>query len=292
MKRIQVTFNVATPDTSDLTTSTMREIAKSMLADCGYDSFTEDDEYGAFDAYINADLFDEQALLDLKKQLEEYEPAVTYSFSSQELPDKDYNEEWERQHQPVLVDGFCWVRAPFHPHRDDVKYEIVIEPKMSFGTAHHATTYLMLSLLEQEEVAGRTVLDMGSGTGVLAILAAKKGASYVEAIDVDEWAFRNASENFEHNGVNVNAILGDASALTADKHFDVILANINRNILLHDMSSYAKVLNTNGSMLLSGFYEHDVDILRDKAEQFGLRLVQQRTRDGWTALRFVKRLNN
>lgn len=292
MKRIQVTFNVATPDTSDLTTSTMREIAKSMLADCGYDSFTEDDEYGAFDAYINADLFDEQVLLDLKKQLEEYEPAVTYSFSSQELPDKDYNEEWERQHQPVLVDGFCWVRAPFHPHRDDVKYEIVIEPKMSFGTAHHATTYLMLSLLEQEEVAGRTVLDMGSGTGVLAILAAKKGASYVEAIDVDEWAFRNASENFEHNGVNVNAILGDASALTADKHFDVILANINRNILLHDMSSYAKVLNTNGSMLLSGFYEHDVDILRDKAEQFGLRLVQQRTRDGWTALRFVKRLNN
>ena len=292
MKRIQVTFNVATPDTSDLTTSTMREIAKSMLADCGYDSFTEDDEYGAFDAYINADLFDEQVLLDLKKQLEEYEPAVTYSFSFQELPDKDYNEEWERQHQPVLVDGFCWVRAPFHPHRDDVKYEIVIEPKMSFGTAHHATTYLMLSLLEQEEVAGRTVLDMGSGTGVLAILAAKKGASYVEAIDVDEWAFRNASENFEHNGVNVNAILGDASALTADKHFDVILANINRNILLHDMSSYAKVLNTNGSMLLSGFYEHDVDILRDKAEQFGLRLVQQRTRDGWTALRFLKLLNN
>ncbi len=132
------------------------------------------------------------------------------------------------------------------------------------------------------------VLDMGSGTGVLAILAAKKGAAYVEAIDVDEWAYRNAQENFERNGVSVNALLGDASLLTADKHFDLVLANINRNILLKDMESYATVLNPGGTLMLSGFYEHDVQSLQDKAETLGLRLVQQRSRNEWTALKLTK----
>ena len=129
---------------------------------------------------------------------------------------------------------------------------------------------------------------MGSGTGVLAILAAMKGASYVEAIDVDEWAFRNAKENFVRNGVQVTAILGDASTLTADKHFDIILANINRNILLHDMASYAGVLNSGGTLLLSGFYEHDVPALQAEGERLGLRLRRQKSRNDWTALKFTK----
>ena len=210
------------------------------------------------------------------------------------VPTEQFDMDWlksqieERQHQAVLVEGFCWVRAPFHPHRDDVKYEIEIEPKMSFGTAHHATTYLMLSLLEQEELDGRRVLDMGSGTGVLAILAAKKGASYVEAIDVDEWAFRNAQENFERNHVVVTPLLGDASLLSEDKHFDVILANINRNILMRDMHSYVSVLNPGGTLFLSGFYEHDVDSLLGVAEGLGLRPVLQKCRNEWTAIKLKK----
>lgn len=268
-------------------TNPFRDLLVYNLGDEGpYDSFEEKKD--GLKAYVPTDNFDEQFLRDTIDDLKSMEPDLHVEYTVTDLADKDYNEEWERQHQPVLVDGFCWVRAPFHPHRDDVKYEIVIEPKMSFGTAHHATTYLMLSLLEQQNVQGMRVLDMGSGTGVLAILAAKKGAAYVEAIDVDEWAYRNAQENFERNGVSVNALLGDASLLTADKHFDLVLANINRNILLKDMESYAAVLNPGGTLMLSGFYEHDVQSLQDKAETLGLRLVQQRSRNEWTALKLTK----
>lgn len=267
--------------------SPFRDLLVYNLGDEGpYDSF-EETPHG-LKAYVPTSTYDEEFLQHTIDELKFMDSELKVDFNVADLPDKDYNEEWERQHQPVLVDGFCWVRAPFHPHRDDVKYEIEIEPKMSFGTAHHATTYLMLSLLEQQPVEGRRVLDMGSGTGVLAILAAKKGAAYVEAVDVDEWAFRNAQENFERNGVQVNALLGDASSLTDDKHFDLILANINRNILLHDMGSYVSVLNPGGTLMLSGFYEHDVPALQDKAETLGLRLVQQRSRNEWTALRLVK----
>lgn len=267
-------------------TNPFRDLLVYSLGDEGpYDSF-EDTPKG-IKAYVPTGQFDGLFLQQTIDELKSMDPTLTVDYTVVELPDKDYNEEWERQHQPVLVEGFCWVRAPFHPHRDDVKYEIEIEPKMSFGTAHHATTYLMLSLLEQEVVDGRRVLDIGSGTGVLAILAAKKGASYVEAIDVDEWAYRNALENFQRNGVQVNALLGDASLLTADKHFDLILANINRNILLRDMGAYAAVLNPGGTLLLSGFYEHDVDALRDKAETLGLRLKQQKSRNEWTALKLT-----
>ena len=268
-------------------TNPFRDLLVYNLGDEGpYDSFEEKKD--GLKAYVPTDNFDEQFLRDTIDDLKSMEPDFRVEYTVADLADKDYNEEWERQHQPVLVDGFCWVRAPFHPHRDDVKYEIEIEPKMSFGTAHHATTYLMLSLLEQQNVQGMRVLDMGSGTGVLAILAAKKGAAYVEAIDVDEWAYRNAQENFERNGVSVNALLGDASLLTADKHFDLVLANINRNILLKDMESYAAVLNPGGTLMLSGFYEHDVQSLQDKAETLGLRLVQQRSRNEWTALKLTK----
>ncbi len=268
-------------------TNPFRDLLVYNLGDEGpYDSFEEKKD--GLKAYVPTDNFDEQFLRDTIDDLKSMDPDLRVEYTVTDLADKDYNEEWERQHQPVLVDGFCWVRAPFHPHRDDVKYEIEIEPKMSFGTAHHATTYLMLSLLEQQNVQGMRVLDMGSGTGVLAILAAKKGAAYVEAIDVDEWAYRNAQENFERNGVSVNALLGDASLLTADKHFDLVLANINRNILLKDMESYATVLNPGGTLMLSGFYEHDVQSLQDKAETLGLRLVQQRSRNEWTALKLTK----
>lgn len=250
-----------------------------------YDSFV--DTQDGIKAYVPTSEFQSEYLDSCIEELKNMDASLHCSYSVIEMPDKDYNEEWERQHQAVLVENFCWVRAPFHPRRDDVKYDIVIEPKMSFGTAHHATTYLMLSLLETENVENKRVLDMGSGTGVLAILAAKKGAAYVEAIDVDEWAFRNAKENFERNNVNITAMLGDASLLKGDKHFDIILANINRNILLRDMRAYAGVLNQGGTLLVSGFYEHDVDALQKCASELGLRFCEYKSRNDWAAIRFV-----
>lgn len=280
MKYSQVTITLSKTDP-------YRDMLIYSLGDEGpFDSFEE--TANGLKAFVPTSQYDETFLEQCLSELKSIDENLVCEWKSEELPDKDYNEEWERQHQPVLVDNFCWVRAPFHPHRDDVKYEIEIEPKMSFGTAHHATTYLMLWLLEHEDVANKRVLDMGSGTGVLAILASMKGTDHVDAIDVDEWAYRNAVENFERNHVNVNALLGDASLLTSDRHYDVILANINRNILLRDMGSYISVLNDGGTLLMSGFYEHDIEALTTKAATFGMVMTEKQIRDGWAAVKLIK----
>ncbi len=254
-----------------------------------YDSFVDIPD--GVKAYVPTDQYDEAFL---KNAVAEAGCTVTYEVKAME--DRNWNEEWERQHQPVLVESvadgrpFCWVRAPFHPHRDDVEYEIEIEPKMSFGTAHHATTYMMLSLLRDEPMAGKRVLDMGCGTAVLAILAAKRGAGYVEAVDVDEWAYRNAVENCERNGVaDIHCVMGDASCLTPDKHFDLVIANINRNILLRDMPSYVGVLNEGGAILFSGFYESDIPAIRQRAGELGLRYDSHILRNEWAAVKFIRK---
>lgn len=267
-----------------------RDMLVYCLGDEGpYDSFVETEK--GLKAYVPSQNYDDSFLKRCISDLKAVDNMLDCEYTVSELPDKDYNEEWERGHQAVLVEDFCWVRAPFHQHREDVAFEIEIEPKMSFGTAHHSTTYLMLSLLRDEPLSGRRLLDMGTGTGVLAILAAMKGAAYVEAIDVDEWAYRNAKENFERNGVDVSLLIGDASLLTPDKQFDVILANINRNILLRDMAAYSSVLVDGGTLFLSGFYEHDVLALQNKALEQGLQIVLQKNRDEWCALKLVKKLS-
>ncbi len=265
-----------------------RDLLTYALGDEGpYDSFQDTPQ--GLKAYVPTASYDETFLQERLAELRAMDGALECAFTAEALPDKDYNEEWERQHQAVLVENFCWVRAPFHPHRDDVKYEIVIEPKMSFGTAHHATTYLMLSYLEHEPLRHRRLLDMGSGTAVLAILAAMKGAAYVEAIDVDEWAYRNAQENIQRNGVRVTPLLGDAALLTPDKHFEVVLANINRNILLRDMEAYVRVLNPGGALIVSGFYEHDLEALTERARSLGLEPQSHKVREDWCAARFIKK---
>lgn len=264
-----------------------------------YDSFVDTPD--GVKAYVPTNLFDESFLrqqIDMLKTIcdfsdplrEGIKPDLRISYEVNLMPDKDWNAEWEKQHQAVLVEDFCWVRAPFHPHRDDVAYEIEIEPKMSFGTAHHATTYMMLSLISKEPMRDRVVLDMGTGTAVLAILAAKMGASKVVGVDVDEWAYRNALENVERNGVTVSCQLGDASSLTPDRRYDIILANINRNILLHDMQAYVDVLLPGGTLLMSGFYEHDIPMIRQKAESLGLSYVGNMVRNDWAAVKFIRAL--
>ena len=282
MKYIEVTITLSPIDP-------FRDLLVDALGNEGpYDSFVETPE--GLKAYVPADLFDagwlQEQINDLQKS-----SILNSQFSIQEMPDKNWNEEWERQHQPVLVEAEngkrIWVRAPFHEHRNDVDYEIEIEPKMSFGTAHHATTYMMLSYLAELPLEGRRVLDMGCGTAVLGILAKMRGANYVEGIDVDEWAYNNALENVQRNAVEMTIRIGDA-ALLAERQdkFDLVIANINRNILLNDMAAYAAVMNQGGTLLLSGFYENDIPALQQHAITLGLQLRHTKTRQSWAALRF------
>ena len=281
MKYIEVTITLNPVDP-------YRDLLVDALGNEGpYDSFVETPN--GLKAYVPADQFEEDWLKSRIDDLKQFS-ILNSQFSIQEMPDKNWNEEWEKQHQPVLVEADngkkIWVRAPFHEHRTDVDYEIEIEPKMSFGTAHHATTYMMLSYLAELHMEGLRVLDMGCGTAVLGILAKMRGAAYVEGIDIDEWAYNNAMENVQRNGVEMTIRIGDASLLAnqSDK-FDLIIANINRNILLNDMASYAAVLNAGGTLLLSGFYESDIPALQQHAESLGLHLCQTKSRQSWAALR-------
>ncbi|MBR4198525.1 MAG: 50S ribosomal protein L11 methyltransferase [Bacteroidales bacterium] len=257
------------------------EIIMAELGDAGYDSFVETDS--GLLAYIPKNQYDEEKLKAVLRSVEGCQ--ATYELAT--IPDQDWNAAWEKEHQPVMVDNFCWIYAPFHQPNPNAEYNILIEPKMSFGTAHHPTTYMMLQLLNSEPLAGKRVLDMGSGTGVLSIFAEKRGAAYVEAIDNDEWAYRNALENLENNNCrNIKALLGDAALLTPDKRFDVVVANINRNILLRDMHCYTAVLAPGGTLLLSGFYEHDIPAIRAKAEASGLAFDHYESRQDWVAVKF------
>lgn len=277
MKYIEVCFTMED-------TGLFRDLLVDTLGNEGpYESFVETKE--GLKAYVPVDLFDETWLRQQMQELRDQFPIFNSQFSIQEMPDKNWNEEWEKGHQAVLVEyegGSVWVRAPFHPHREDVDYELIIEPKMSFGTAHHPTTYMMLSYVAELDMQGKRVLDMGCGTAVLGILAKMRGAEYVEGVDIDEWAFNNARENAASNGVEIVLKLGDASSLQG--HFDVVIANINRNILLNDMGRYAAVLNAGGTLLLSGFYGADEAALVARAGELGMTLKGKKNRDGWSAL--------
>ena len=294
MKYTEVTLTLSPLDP-------VRDLLVDALGNEGpYDSFVEIPN--GLKAYVPTDQFDAVWLQEQINELlqlttgQTQGSAPTIIFSTQAMPDKDWNEEWEKQHQPVLVEAGngckVWVRAPFHDHRADADYEIEIEPKMSFGTAHHPTTYMMLSYLAELPVEGLRVLDMGCGTAVLAILAKMRGAAYVEAIDIDEWAYNNALENAQRNHADIIVRIGDADLLRqkqdGGKPFNLIIANINRNILLHDMDAYAAVLAPGGTLLLSGFYESDVPVLQQRAQELGLELGGKKVRDGWCALQLGK----
>lgn len=276
MKYIEVSFTMDD-------TGMFRDLLVDTLGNEGpYESFVETKE--GLKAYVPVDKYDRHFL---EVTVETFPVPLKYEVT--EMPDKNWNEEWEREHKAVLVEyngGCVWVRAPFHPHREDVNYELIIEPKMSFGTAHHPTTYMMLSYVAELDMQGKRVLDMGCGTAVLGILAKMRGASYVEGVDIDEWAFNNARENAATNNVEIALKLGDATTLQG--HFDIIIANINRNILLADMERYAAVLNAGGTLLLSGFYEADEAALLVRAKELGMTLKSKKNRDGWSSLQLVK----
>ena len=276
MKYIEVTFTMDD-------TGVFRDMLVDTLGNEGpYESFVETPD--GLKAYVQKEKYDPHYLAVVAETF-----PLPLKYKAEEMEDKDWNAEWEKEHKAVLVQydgGSVWVRAPFHPHRTDVDYELIIEPKMSFGTAHHPTTYMMLSYVAELDMKDKRVLDMGCGTAVLGILAKMRGAAYVEGIDIDEWAFSNARENAASNGVELTFKLGGATAIQGS--FDVILANINRNILLADMERYAAALNPGGTLLLSGFYEADEGALIAKANELGMVLKDKKNRDGWSSLRLVK----
>ena len=257
------------------------EVLPVLLGEIGFESFIETET--GISAYIPAGNFSEEALNELFSSLPE-----KIGYEKNVIPDQNWNAVWESNFEPVFIGKNCIVRAPFHEKPDGITFDLVIEPRMAFGTAHHETTFQMLQLLLKEEVTGKTVLDMGCGTGVIAILAEKKGATSVTAIDNDEWAYNNTRDNIAINNCqSVKALLGDASLL-GDEHFDVIFANINRNILLQDMKAYCNVLNYTGIIFFSGFYTEDIPAIVEEAEKYGLVPIVAYDKNNWAALKFRK----
>ena len=261
----------------------LKDMFMELLGEIGFDSFMDTDE--GLEAYCQEPSLNE-AELDEILQMEQF---ANVSLLKKELiPDQDWNATWEASYDPVIINESCRIRAPFHQVEGSYKYDLVIEPKMSFGTAHHETTSQIIELMLQSDFSGCDLLDMGSGTGVLAILAKKLGSAMTVAIDNDEWAYRNALDNIRLNDENDIVVeLGDASSLK-DRRFDVILANINRNILLRDMREYVKCLADGGRIFFSGFYEEDLALIAKEAERLGLKYSNHVTKNNWTAAVFVK----
>lgn len=257
------------------------EILIAELGYAGFESFVE--TLDGVIAYIQqSEHFD--SILESINILKSEEFEITYSFET--IMQTNWNAEWEKNFNPIVVGDQCAIRAPFHDPFD-VKYDIIIEPKMSFGTGHHETTHMMIEHILASDFTNKSVLDMGCGTGVLAILSKKNGAQVVEAIDIDNWCYLNSIENISRNDCGeISVLQGDASLLKG-KRFDVIIANINRNILLEDLSTYAACLNEYGSLFLSGFYDSDCELIKTSCLKLGLKFETKRIRNSWVALKFV-----
>ncbi len=258
------------------------EILIAQLGFVGFESFVENDL--GVTAYIqqrewNPTILDEVYVLNSDEFSIEYE--------SKEVAQTNWNAEWEKNFDPIQVDDLVSIRAPFHDN-PNLQYDIVIEPKMSFGTGHHETTHMMVQHLLDMNLEGKKVLDMGCGTGILAIFAEMKGANLIDAIDIDRWCYENSIENVERNNCQgISVYEGDSSLLKSDQ-YDVVIANINRNILLSDMSIYCDSLHKKGTLLLSGFYEDDIPTIDNEVSKYGLTLEKKIKRNNWVALKYIR----
>ena len=257
------------------------EMLIAQLGYVGFESFVEQD-YGVT-AYIQKQEWNSKILEDVF-MLNSNEFNITFEYN--EIAQTNWNEEWEKNFNPIQVDDLVSIRAPFHTN-PSLQFDIVIEPKMSFGTGHHETTHMMVQHLLALDLDTKKVLDMGCGTGILAIFAEMKGAKPIDAIDIDSWCYENSLENIQRNNCNhITVYEGDASVLK--EKYDVIIANINRNILLSDMKTYTDCLNENGVLLLSGFYKEDIVIIEDEVTKHGVTFEKMIQRNNWVALKYVK----
>ena len=257
------------------------EILIAELGYAGFESFVETES--GVTAYIQKEEWNDTILEDIQI-LNSSEFKIEFTFN--EIEQTNWNEEWEKNFNPIVVDDMCAVRAPFHK-KFDTEFDIIIEPKMSFGTGHHETTHMMIQQILKNDFQNKSVCDLGCGTGVLAILAEMKGAKPLDAVDYDNWCYLNSLENVERNNCkHITVIEGDASVLK-NKKYDVIIANINRNILLQDMETYVSCLNDNGMMFLSGFYNDDIPIIQAECEKYLLKFEEKFERNNWVSLKFL-----
>lgn len=260
------------------------DILIAELGEIGYESFVETEE--GVQAYIQSSLFSDEALkhITVIKDTENFK--IQYSYKT--IADTNWNAVWESNFEPVIIDDKCLIRAPFHNIEKKYELEIVIEPKMSFGTAHHETTYLMLQYLFELDLKNKKLLDMGCGTSILAIAAAKLGSNDIDAIDNDEWAYNNSIENVEKNDTKqIKVYLGDANLLGKDK-YEIILANINRNILLNDIQTYSKCLENKAYLLMSGFYTEDLEVIKECCAKNNIGFISNKVKNNWVSALFQK----
>lgn len=278
MKYLEFTFH------TQPCTETANDVLCAVLGEVGFESFVEQPDGLA--AYIQKDLYDEDNVRQAVADFPLPDTTVTYSYV--EAEDKDWNEEWEKNFfQPIVIGDRCVVHSTFHHDVPQVPYDIVINPQMAFGTGHHETTSLIIGELLDSDLQGKSVLDMGCGTSILAILARMRGAAHCTAVDIDDWCVRNSLENITLNHLDsIDVYQGDASSLADKGPFDVVIANINRNILLADMKHYTARMNPDATLLMSGFYTDDIAAIRSEAESLGLTFVEYREKNRWAAVKF------
>lgn len=272
----------------DLTPCTEAEcdILSALLCDAGFESFVPDE--AGVSAYIKKELYSPEIVSDA---LASYEFNAEIQVKEELIPGQDWNSEWEKNYfQPILFENRCVVHSSFHKDYPKAEYDILIDPRMAFGTGHHETTSLMIERLLSNELQGKKVLDMGTGTGILAILAAMRGAQQVVGVEIDPPAYENALDNVKLNGVEmVEVRLGGVETVTEEAYFDMVLANINRNIILADIASYAKALKSGGMLVLSGFYVEDVDMIVTEAAKHGLDFASVLDKKRWANICLLKK---
>lgn len=279
MKYFEVTF------TTTPCNETVNDVVSALAGEIGFESFVEWEN--GVQAYVQQSLFDEEALEEMVANFPLPDTQITYTV--QEAEDKDWNEEWEKNFfQPIVIGDRCCIHSTFHKDTPQTEYEILINPQMAFGTGHHETTSSIINELLDADLKGKSVLDMGCGTSILAILASMRGADPITAIDIDDWCVNNSRDNIELNGIsNITVELGDANLLKGREPFDVIIANINRNILLADMAQYAACMHSGSELYMSGFYVQDIPAIQAKAESLGMEFIHHREKNNWAAVKFV-----
>lgn len=270
----------ATPCSEEIT-----DLLAAFLVDEGYESFVPDTE--GLTAFVRSETFSAERV---KSVIENFPIPTDLSFKSNLVVGQDWNEEWEKNYfKPIVIAGKCVVHSTFHTDVPHAEYDIVIDPRMAFGTRHHSTTNLMMSYLIDIDLMGKKVYDVGAGTAILSILAYKRGAGKVTGIEIDPPAWENAIDNIRLNNAEMDMLLGDATLLPSGEEADVLMANINRNIIVADLPRYTAAVKPGGTVLLSGFYEEDIPVVADVATSLGLELKETRSDLGWAAVRFVKR---
>jgi len=278
MNYIEVCFGIKALESAEINAEMAREILVAELGALNFESFVNTED--GLQAYVQEEVFDEDLVKDLYIL---QNPDFDIEMEVKTIEQQNWNAEWEKNFDPIEVQGRCVVRAPFH-EKKEVDFDIVIEPKMSFGTGHHETTHQMIAHLLDMDVSGKRVLDMGCGTGILAILACMKGATSITGVDIDEWAYRNTLENVSNNKCSQIIVKQGGAELLENHTYDVILANINRNILLNDMEAYAKTMSSGSKIVFSGFYSSDINHIDQKARSLGMRLLRQSEKNNWVAL--------